>query len=162
MNPTMADNYSNYLKVILFLGDVSETDSGIWRNRCFTVLHFDYESRRLRSKDNSVNYHAEGPTVLGFTIRINTPETGKEIFSQIQEQDSFAYSFLFNSTFNAMNTLESYEDAMVAKGHIIDIEEVFRTEKRDGQPEQMLMNVKLLLNNITFIGKQRNMVLTTT
>ena len=158
----MADNYSNYLKVILFPGDISETDAGISRDNCFTVQHFDYESFRYRSKDNSVNYHAEGPTVLNFTIRINTPETGKELFTQIQEQESFAYSFLFNTTFNALNTMESYEDAMVAKGHIIDIEEVFSTDKSNVQQEQMLMHVKLLLNNITFIGKQDNLMLTTT
>lgn len=158
----MADNYSNYLKVILFPGDISETDAGISRDNCFTVQHFDYESKRYRSKDNNLNYHAEGPTVLNFTIRINTPETGKELFSQIQEQDSYAYSFLFNTTFSALNTVESYEDAMIARGHIIDIEEVFCTDNSNGQQEQMLMHVKLLLNTITFIGKQDNIVLTTT
>lgn len=155
----MADNYSNYLKVILFAGDICETNAGITRDHCFTVQHFDYESKRYRSKENDANYHAEEPTILDFSIRINTPETGKELFSQIQKQESFAYSFLFNTTFNAMNSLESYEDAMVARGYIIDIEEVFSTEKGKGQQEQMLMHVKLLLNNITFIGKQQNLVL---
>ena len=87
------------------------------------------------------------------------PETGKELFSQIQKQESFAYSFLFNATFNAINSLESYEDAMVARGNIIDIEEVFYTERNNGQQEQMLMHVKLLLNSITFVGKQHNLEL---
>ena len=155
----MADNYSNYLKVILFAGDICETSAGITRDHCFTVQHFNYESKRYRSKENDANYHAEEPTILDFTIRINTPESGKLLFSQIQKQESFAYSFLFNTTFNAMNSLESYEDAMVACGYIIDIEEVFNTEKGKGQQEQMLMHVKLLLNNITFIGKQHNIEL---
>ena len=155
----MADNYSNYLKVILFTGDICETYAGITRDHCFTVQHFDYESKRFRSKENDANFHAEEPTILDFTIRINTPETGKELFSQIQKQESFAYSFLFNATFNAINSLESYEDAMVARGNIIDIEEVFYTERNNGQQEQMLMHVKLLLNSITFVGKQHNLEL---
>lgn len=155
----MADDYSNYLKVILFAGDICETSAGITRDHCFTVQHFDYESKRYRSKENDANYHAEEPTILDFSIRINTPETGKELFSQIQKQESFAYSFLFNATFNAMNSLESYEDAMVARGYIIDIEEVFSTEKGKGQQGQMLMHVKLLLNSITFVGKQHNLEL---
>ena len=155
----MADNYSNYLKAILFLGDISETNAGISRHNCFTVQHFDYKSKRYRSQDNKINYHAEEPTVLDFTIRINTAETGKELFSQIKQQESFSYSFLFNATFNAMSSLENYEDALVAGGHIIDIEEEFGTETNKEQQEQMLMHVKLLLNTITFIGKQRNLVL---
>ena len=155
----MADNYSNYLKVVLFSGDICESNAGISRNRCFTVLHFDYESKRFRSKDNDVNYHAEEPTILTFTIRINTPETGKELFSQMQTQESFPYSFLFNATFSAMNSVENYEDAMVARGHIIDIDEEFITDTNNNRQEQMLMKVKLLLNTITFVGKQRNIVL---
>ena len=160
MNNPMADNYSNYLKVILFPGDICETSGGISRNSCFTVLHFDYESQRFRSEKNEVNYHSEEPTVLTFTIRINTPETGKELFAQMQKLESFAYSFLFNTTFNAMNSVESYDDAMVAHGHIIDIDEVFAIGTYGGQHEQMQMHVKLLLNTITFVGKQRNLELT--
>ena len=155
----MADNYSNYLKVILFPGDICETNVGVSRNNCFTVQHFNYESKRYRSEKNKDNYNAEEPTVLEFTIRINTPKTGKELFLQMKDQDSFAYSFLFNSTFNATNSLTSYDDAMVARGHIIDIEEVYNTEKGKGLQEQMLMHVKLLLNSITFVGKQHNLEL---
>lgn len=155
----MADNYSNYLKVILFPGDICETNAGVSRSSCFTVQHFNYESKRYRSKKSKDNYHAEEPTVLEFTIRINTPNTCKELFSQMRYQDSFAYSFLFNSTFNATNMLTSYDDAMVARGHIIDIEETFSTSKNGNPQEQMLMHVKLLLNTITFIGKQHDLVL---
>lgn len=155
----MADNYSNYLKVILFPGDICETNAGVSRSNCFTVQHFSYKSKRYRGNKSRVNYHAEEPTVLEFTIRINTPNTGKDMFSQIKDQDSFAYSFLFNSTFGATNMLTSYDDAMVACGHIIDIEEVFSTSKNGNPQEQMLMHVKLLLNTITFIGKQHNLVL---
>ena len=156
----MADTYSNYLKVILYPGDITEINAGISRNSCFTVQHFNYESKRFRSEDNNTNFYAEEPTVLEFTIRINTPETGKELYNQIQKHESFGYSFLFNATFSVTNTVESYEDAMVARGHIIDIEEVFASDTHNKQQEQMLMNVKLLLNTITFIGKQRNQELT--
>lgn len=152
----MVDTYSNYLKVILFPGDICEINAGISRNNCATVQHFNYESKRFRSVDNDMNYHAEEPSVLDFTIRLNAPDTGKQLLSQIQRLETFAYSFIFNATFNATNSLVSFDDAMVAHGNIIDIEEVLSTSKSDGQQEQMLMHVKVLLSAVTYIGKKDN------
>ena len=155
----MAENYSNYLKVVLFPGDICETDAGILRSDCYTVQHFNYENKRTRNEEKGITYRAEDPTWLECTIRLNTPEAGKQFFEQMQENESFAYSFLFNATFSATNSIEKYEDAMVAIGYIVDIEEVYNTAKETDQPEQMLMHIKMLLNTITFIGKQNNLVL---
>ena len=155
----MVERYSNYLKVILFPENICEMSTGILRNQCFTVQHFSYESKRRRNEDGRTAYHAEDATVLDFTIRINAPESDKLFLTHIKESAPHDYSFLFNATFKSTDRIESYEDAMVASGYIIDIEEEFNSVKIGEQTEQMLMHVKLLLSNITFVGKQKNLVL---
>lgn len=155
----MPERYSNYLKAILFPENFCEMSVGIMRNQCFTVQCFNYESKRRRGEDGRTAYHAEDATMLDFTIRINSPENGKLFLSHMKELEPHDYSFLFNATFKATDRIDNYEDAMVASGYIIDIEEVFNSTRNEGQTEQMLMHVKLLLNNITFVGKQKNLVL---
>ena len=155
----MPERYSNYLKVILFPENICEMSVGILRNQCFTVQRFNYESKRRRGEEGRTAYHAEDVTVLEFTIRINSPENGKLFLSHMKELEPHDYSFLFNATFKSTDRIDNYEDALVATGYIIDIEEVFNSAKSEGQTEQMLMHVKLLLNNITFVGKQKNLML---
>lgn len=155
----MPERYSNYLKAILFPENICEMSAGILRNQCFTVQHFNYESRRSRSEGGRTTYHAEEASVLDFTIRILTPESDKLLLSHMKEQQPHDYSFLFNATFKSTDRIESYEDALVTSGYIIDIEEVFKSVNDGNQTDQMLMHVKLLLNGITFVGKQHNLEL---
>ena len=154
----MAELFSNYLKVILYPEDIFEMHGVIRRDECFTVQHFNYESKRRRI-GNTFTRDTEDATILDLCVRINTPVSGKLFLEQMKDVEKHAFSFLFNATFNAMNAVETYEDAMVVCGYIVDVDEEFATVGQTGQAEQMLMNVKLLINTVTFIGKQNNMVL---
>ena len=154
---TMADTFSNYLKVVFVPEDLCEMSEAILRSNCMTVQHFNYESKREHDAETGTTYHREDSTVLDFTVRINTPDCGKQILAHMQDYEQHAYSFLFNATFKTTGRLDDYDDALMAVGSIIDVEEKFDTIQKTGQQEQMLMHVKLLLNSITFIGKENNL-----
>ena len=151
----MALSFSNHLKVVFVDEDLCEMSEAILRSNCLTVQHFSYESKRNHDNRSGSTLHNEDSTILDFTIRIDTPDRGKRLLEQMQEQEDFAYSFLFNATFKQNGRLDDYDDGMVAQGSIIDIEEVFSSDNQ----EQMLMHIKLLLLSITFIGKEQNLVM---
>lgn len=156
----MAVTFSNYLKVVFVPEDICEMRDAILRENCFTVQHFNYESKRCHDAGSSSTYHSEASTKLDFTVRINTPVCGKQLLAHMQDPEQHAYSFIFNATFKPTGRLLDYDDAMMATGYIIDIEEDFTTIQKKEQPEQMLMHIHLLLNAITFVGKEHNITLT--
>ena len=153
----MAEIYSNHLKVVFTPEDICEMRDAILREKCFTVQHFNYESKRRHGASST--YHTEDSTILNFTVRINTPDDGKQLFAHMLDQESHAYSFLFNATFKPLGRIDNYEDAMMATGCIVDIVEEFNSTPNADMQEQMLMHVKLLLTSITFVGKENNLVL---
>ena len=155
----MPQSYSNYLKVIFVPEDLCEMSEAILRSDCLTVQHFSYKSQRNHNTRTGLTLHDEDSTILDFTIRIDTPDCGKKLLEQIQSNEQFSYSFLFNATFKSSGRLLDYEDALVAYGSIIDIEEEFYTPTQPQNQELMLMHVKLLLLSVTFIGKNQNLIM---
>lgn len=155
----MADTYSNQLKVVFVSEDISEMPDAILRENCFTVQHFSYESKHRRHAETGNTSHAEDASLLDISIRINTPDCGKELLAHMQDQERHPYSFLFNATFKPSGRIEDFDDGMTAVGYIVDIQEDFGSSIQMDQQEQMLMHIKLLINSITFIGKEGNTTL---
>ena len=61
---------------------------------------------------------------------------------------------MFNATYDGFRILESYADAMVVNGYIVEIEEVFdtMTKKRQG----MMLSMKILLHSLDYLGTRVN------
>ena len=62
------------------------------------------------------------------------------------------YSFIFNATFDEHQRLTLYDDAIAIKGFVVDVAEAFQSKTE----EQMLLTVEVLLNRITYVGKDSN------
>ena len=53
--------------------------------------------------------------------------------------------------------MESFEDAMVVKGYVVDVKEDYDTAVlEDGTMNQIRMEVTLLVSSITYLGKDDN------
>ena len=141
----MAITVSNHLKAMLYPEDIRSIDERKFRipcDRCFTVLHFSYECKRERNK-SGYPFGNTTTTILDFTIRLMSPEDGKPFYHQMQQNEPE-----FNRQY-----VTGYEDAMVVNGYVIDVEDDFTNEPTsEGSTEQMLIHVKLLVANITYIG----------
>lgn len=147
----------NYLKVVFVPEDICEMTAAVLRSNCLTVQHFNYASSRHHNSETTLTYHAEKATTLDFTIRINNADCGKMLLTHMLDSELHAYSFIFNATFMPTGRLLDFDDAMMTQGYIIDIQEEFHTQTETGQAEQMLMHVRLLLNSVTFLGKEDNL-----
>ena len=151
----MAITVSNHLKAMLYPEDIRSLDERRFRipcDRCFTILHFGYECKRERNK-SGYPFGNTTSTILDFTIRLMSPEDGKPFYHQMQQNEPEFFTFLFNATLFNRQYVTGYEDAMVVNGYVIDVEDDFtNAPTSEGNTEQMLIHVKLLVANITYIG----------
>lgn len=153
---------SNQLKAMLVVEDITEQGIQVRQGNCFTVQHFSYECRRRRN-DAGTPYGPTLPAYLDFTVKVAYGDSGKVFFDRMQRTETFPYSFLFNASFNGMRRLSECEDAMVATGYIVDLEEFYESAPTsDGSAEQMLIRARLLISNLAYLGRERTLDLTIT
>lgn len=149
----MAVSYSNYLKAILFPGI---NESNVSKENSLTVQQFSYTVARSRN-DAGFPYGTTLPTEISFTLRLLEPNDAKLYYSRLTDNSSYVYTFFFNVTFNAYKRLADYEDALVVEGYVVDVEDSFNTTpSSNGTTDQMLIKVKLLVNSITYRGKEND------
>ena len=155
----MAISLSNHLKATLYTDDIRSLDERKFRipyDRCFTVLHFSYECRRERNK-LGYPFGDTTSTILNFTVRLMSPEDGKPFYHQMQQNEPEFFTFLFNVTLFNRLAVTGYEDAMIVNGYVIDVDDDFtNAPTSEGDTEQMLIHVKLLVANITYVGLNGN------
>lgn len=153
---------SNELKAMLVTEDITESGVNVRQENCFTVQHFSYECSRRRNSAGEP-YGPTVPSFLTFTVKVASDNNGKVFFDRIIGSETFRYSFLFNASFNDMRALSGFQDAMVATGYIVDLEEIYESVPAgDGSSEQMLIRAKLLLCNLAYVGRESilNLIIT--
>ena len=151
----MNRNFSNQLKAMLVLDDITEEGVTIWQDNSFTVQHYSYECRRDRNRFG-IPFGDTLPAYLDFTVRVNGVDGGKVFYQRMQPYESFPFSFVFNASFNQMRRLSSCEDAMVATGYLVSLEETYESRPgKHGEAEQMLLHARLLLCNMAYLGRER-------
>lgn len=156
----MAMNLSNHLKAIIYPGNILTEDvCGIHKDKCFTVLHFNYECCKERDKAG-FPYGKTTSTFLDFTLRLMSPEDGKMFYQQMHRNEPCDYTFMFNVKFKQHlldSLIKESEDDMVVSGYVVDVEDDYTTTPLgDGTTEQMQIHVKLLVANMTYIGTNGN------
>ena len=148
--------YSDHLKAVLYPDSILENGRNIERKVCKTIQHFAYKCQRSRN-DAGFPYGDTTPTEMQFTIRLGNPDDGKVFYQRMQSNELFDHTFMFNATFGSFERLESFEDAMVVKGYVVDVKEDYDTAMlEDGTMNQIRMEVTLLISSITYLGKDDN------
>ena len=151
----MSTLFSNELKALLVTADMTEQGVNIWQNNCFTVQQFSYQCSRDRSGDG-VPYGSTVSSFLDFTVRISAGDSCRIFYDRLGQMEPFPFSFLFNASFNEMRKLSTCDDAMVARGYLVDVQESFETVKTaGGVQEQVLLYGRLLLCNISYLGREK-------
>ena len=147
--------YTNaLLRAMLVAEDITMVKEGITKDKCYVVQHYAYSSQRDRVGSLMMS-GVEDSSFIDLVIRIADSGTAKQFYQQMTESEPFAYSILFNASFNANERLTGFDDAIMVKGFIVDIEEIINTSALDTQDDtQVLMKVRLLLSTITYLGNR--------
>lgn len=148
--------YSDHLKAVLYPENLQEVGNNVEKRLCQTIQHFSYKCQRSRN-DAGIPYGDTTPTELLFTIKLESPDDSKVFYQQLQKNELFNHSFLFNATFDQSDCLKSYDDAMIVRGFVVDVKEDYdATMTDDGTAQQILVQVTLLLSSVTYVGKEEN------
>lgn len=148
--------YSDHLKAVLYPDNILEVGENVEKRLCQTIQHFSYKCQRSRN-EAGFPYGGTTPTELQFTVRLESTDGSKLFYQQMQRNEIFSYTFIFNATYNQFDRLNVYDDAMIAKGFVVDVKEDYdATMREDGTLQQILVTVTLLLSSITYMGKDDN------
>lgn len=148
--------YSDHLKAVLYPDNFQEVGENVEKRLCQTIQHFSYKCQRSRN-EAGFPYGGTTPTELQFTVRLESTDSSRLFYQQMQCNELFSYTFIFNATYNQFDRLKAYDDAMIAKGFVVDVKEDYdATMTEDGTLQQILVTVTLLLSSITYMGKDDN------
>lgn len=147
-------NYSDYLKAVLYPDNFLEVGENVEKRLFQTIQNFSYKCQRNRN-DAGLPYGNTTPTELQFTVKLESPDDSKVFYQQMQKNELFDHTFIFNATFDENDRLKSYGDAMIVRGYVVDVKEDYdATVTEDGTVQQILIQVNLLLSSITYIGRE--------
>ena len=153
----MATNYSNEIKALVIQENFLENPMNVMKEICLTIQRFDYQCEHKRNDSGEV-YGATEPVILDFSIRVNSPRHSRPYYSALVSNERFRYSFLFNATFGPTERLADYEDGMVIEGYVVHVEEDYVTKAAaDGADRQILLNVKLQVCSVTYLGRENHL-----
>lgn len=145
------------LKAVLIHENVLENSAFILKENALTVQKFSYDCTYRRNHSGDV-YGAVEPVILQFCIRVNSPHHAKQFYIESILNNHFQFSFLFNVTWNEYQRLSGYEDGLVADGYVVHVEEEYHSKNQNGVDQQMLLNVKVLVRSVTYLGRDVNLV----
>ena len=144
----MAEFFSNQLKAVLFLGDITEQMS-LRQEDGYTVQNFDYQSYRSCDKQG-IPYGPSNATLVHITLRTISGEGYKNLYTILKQRECYSFSVLYNVKYSDDRLVESYETATVLNGYIVEIEEIFDTNRMKNQ--SMILNMKILLHDVDYLG----------
>ena len=147
--------YSNELKALVVPESILEQPN-VLQEKCLTIQWMNYKCQRERNNRGEA-YGPTQPVKMEFTIRLNDTADAKPFYQMLPSNEHFCFSFLFNATFNQNERLNDYEDGMVCDGYVVGIDESYSaSSNNEPNDKQMLLNIKLLLLNTTYIGRDKN------
>ena len=155
--------YSNELKALVVPENILEMRS-VLQERFTTVEKLYYCCTRKRNNKGEA-YGPTEPVELEFTIRLNNPADAKPYYERLMSHENFIFSFVFNAVFAENTSLKDYDDGMICDGYVVAIDEhysntretaVYDARQTAPQDEQMLVTVKILLVNTTYLGREKN------
>ena len=147
--------YSNELKALVVPESILEQPN-VLQEKCLTIQWMNYKCHRERNNKGEA-YGPTQPVEMEFTIRLNDTADAKPFYQMLPSNEHFCFSFLFNATFNQHERLNDYEDGMVCDGYVVGIDESYSaSSNKEPNDKQMLLNIKLLLLNTTYIGRDKN------
>jgi hypothetical protein len=144
----MTEFFSNQLKAVLFLGDITELKN-LRQEDGYTIQDFDYQSFRSRDKLGQP-YGPSNASLARITLRSISGDGYKSLYNILKQRECYSFSVLYNVKYADDRLVESYDTATVLNGYIVEIEEIFSTNNK--KSPSMILNMKVLLHDVNYIG----------
>ena len=147
---------AEFLKTSVYADSLPDKKDKVHNYDVITVQSFSYKCCRSRN-DAGKPYGNTLPSTLEFSCIVGSTNNGKAFLSQMCSSTASTITFLFGASFNENNQLKDYDEYMAVKGYVVDNENTYVVA--DGQ--QMVINVKMLINEITYVAGENTKTLYT-
>lgn len=132
-------------------------------NSCYLMQSMKYSMHRCR-QENGTPYNTSSMVVMELTVLQSEKTSFQVFYSRLKENQSYAFSMLFEANIENEVMLKDYASAMVFSGYVIDIEETFHggltNLTRDSSEELMQITVKVMLDHISYVGQTNDVNIT--
>lgn len=156
----MQHNFSNEIKVTLYAGNIEEDSGNLRKEDLTTVISYSYDCQRSRDS-KGLPVGTTKSLYLNLTLRNFSHKLSRHFLKEISRNEPYDYTILFNAIFDDNKILKEYEDLLVARAYVVDIEEIFDNyESENTKVGQKLMKLKLLLTKLIFNEENCNNILT--
>ncbi|MCH5242086.1 MAG: hypothetical protein J1F67_06650 [Muribaculaceae bacterium] len=143
----MAVLSSDHLKSVVFNTNVYENKEPLRRYQGATVQSYEYES--MRSRDAvGIPYGNCHTTLLTLRLKNYDESIAKFYLNAMRKTSPEEISLLFNVTFDQYGEIKEYEDSFVARGYVVETEEMFASDNKNDSMKQL--QIKMLLSRITY------------
>lgn len=149
----MGLNLSNQIKALAFYGDLTSANAKLHRDEAVTLQNYYYRCVRSR---NALGFPYGNPHSMQveFTVRNFSVSWEKNLLEIMKSNETHSFSFIFNGVFNESRRLEDFDDALILRGFVVDMEHIYDNyQEENSTMGQRLMKIKLLLSNIVYKGE---------
>lgn len=147
--------YSNFLKVMFFPGNILDKERKFNQSECLTVQTFDYSFERT-CNSNGIPFGATINPIVECTLKFMSEIKVKGIIGNTLSRDVEEYTFLFNASFDKDRNVDNFENAIVVRGYVVDVEQTFSARESRNENQPMEIKVRILATDMTYAGSQSN------
>lgn len=150
--------YSNFLKVMFFPGNILEKNRKFNQIDSLTVQQFDYTFART-CNSNGIPFGATINPVVECTLKFMSESKVKNIIANTISRSVDEYTFLFNASFDSDRNVDNFENAIVVRGYVVNVEQIFSARERSNENQPMELKITILASDITYAGSQADKTL---
>lgn len=142
-------------KIYLFLENVKEEG----------ILFAKYDASLVESLNYKIQYKRDNmgtpfgapmADLITLTIRGYNDKNINTLYRRIRDNSPDSFTLVHNPVFDTNSELlQSYDNAIVYRGYIVDIEEYFHgglTPTKNELDEQMLFTIKIMPTKVEYVG----------
>lgn len=147
----MSSNLTNHRETMLLMGDILDENVKFSQQDCVVLQKFDYVFERS-CNGKGIPFGTTVNPVVEFTIKFLDESRPKSILELLNSMDMMEASFLFNVSFDKNRKVSDYDNAIVVRGYVVDVEQNYHCSALPGEESQKLLRVKLLAADVTYAG----------
>lgn len=135
--------------------------TSIIKENAFVVDKMDYVlSRKIHHE--GLTYGPSEASILSLTLRLNASGKEKIFYEDLIDKDSHVFTLVFDPTFDN-NQLSDYRSMAIMSGYVVEVDENYAcglVSSNELSNQQMLINVKIQLDHVRYMGIYDNVNIT--
>lgn len=141
------------IKGMMVTADMMNNKESVTAINSAALQYFHYECKRQRG-DNGYPFGATLASCLDFVLKVSSSDTGRVFYENLSVNEPMVLSILFDSSFTGKKSLTDFQNALVVRGYVVDIDESFDKNpiRGDGRFNMMMLHIRLLMSELRYVG----------